>query len=309
MGTKTIPTFSLAQKRFCWDGIGVRTTESAERNMPAHRHSFFQIFFVASGSATHDIAGRTIEAGAGHIFFVSPYTVHQVTFPEDAECYVLYFDAPFLRRGFSVSEIAVQDSQLYAMPELAPFVYQRFCTYALDAAATLDMRARCERIRAACQRKDILDQAEARAELTLLLTAVARRYSEDFKRIDKAESAAPSLDKRARAALSFLQENFNRPLTLSDVARKVHLTGTYLTHLLKHETGKSFKPLLDQIRLENSKNLLAYTDLPLQQIAISSGFLDATHFAKRFKAYTRLTPAQFRRQKRDHQAAPDADAA
>ncbi|OVZ57504.1 AraC family transcriptional regulator [Pigmentiphaga sp. NML080357] len=308
MGTKTIPTFSLAQKRFCWEGVGIRSTESAERNMPAHRHSFFQIFFVASGSAVHDIAGRIVQASAGHIFFVSPYTIHQVVFPEDAECYVLYFDAPFLRRGFSVSEIAAQDSQLYALPELAPFVYQRFCTYELDAEATQQMRERCERIRAACERKGILDQAEVRAELTLLLTTVARRYSDEFKRIDKSNAVAPCLDKRARAALSFLQENFDRPLTLSDVAEKVHLTGTYLTHLLKHETGKSFKPLLDQIRLENSKNLLAYTDMPLQKIAISSGFLDHAHFAKRFKAYTRLTPAQFRRQKRRLEPPPEVGA-
>jgi AraC-like DNA-binding protein len=87
-------------------------------------------------------------------------------------------------------------------------------------------------------------------------------------------------------------------VSLNDVADKVHLAATYLSNLLKQETGKSFKQLLDELRLEHSKNLLWYTDMTPQQIALASGFLDQPHFAKRFKAYMSLTPGQFRKQHR-----------
>lgn len=298
MSADTIRTFSLAEKHFCWDGVGIRTTAGAERDLPAHRHSFFQIFFVASGQAVHEIGGKVVQAKAGDIFFVRPYKIHRVSFPSDAQCYVIYFDENFLQRAFCTTRTMSQDPDaFFHIPEMWPFVYQGSCRYRLDAQTSRNVQGRCHRILAACERRSILDQAEIRAELTLLLTTVARVYLDEFRAWDKRHISESLRNNHVRATMSFLKENFHRPLSLPEVADKVHLTDSYLTHLLKIETGKSFKPLLDELRLENAKDLLAYTRMPLKTIAYSSGFLDATHFTKRFKAYTNTTPAQYRREK------------
>ena len=298
MLNRKIQTYTLAQKDFCWSGIGARDTASADRNMSAHRHSFFQIFFVASGAATHEIGGRLFEAGAGSIFFVSPFTIHRVSFPVDAECYVVYFSGDFLLPGLALPEAAAAPDQLLRQPELAPFVFQSACDYVLAGEEIAQVRYRCQRIEAASQSRGVFDAAEARAELVLLLTLVGKKYLREFKRLEQSSHAESTLDKRARLALDFLKQHFARPLTLEDVASEVHLTGSYLTHLLKRETGKSFKQLLDELRLENSKNLLAYTDSSMNRIAEASGFLDQAHFARRFRSLTQQTPGQFRRQHR-----------
>ena len=292
---RTIQTYSIAQKQFCWSGIGARSGAAADRGMAAHRHSFFQIFFVGSGSATHEIAGRVYEAGPGSIFFVSPFTVHRVAFPA---CYVVYFSAEFLHQGFVTSEVATQEEQLRWMPELAPFVFQPLCSYVLAADEILEARYRCKRIESACASKDLFDASVARAELTLLLTLVGKKYIAEFRKHDEVKHVEAGMDKRTRAVLDFMKANFSRSLMLADVAEQVHLTGSHLTHLLKRETGKSFKQLLDELRLGNSKNLLAYTDAPMNRIAHDSGFLDQAHFARRFRSQTQLTPGQFRRQHR-----------
>lgn len=294
-----IQTFSLAQKQFCWSGIGIRNTKSADRNMAAHRHSFFQVFFVANGAATHEIGDRIFHATAGSIFFVSPFTVHRVVFPPKAQCWVIYFSARFIdpRQGVA-DEMAAMDPQLYRLPELAPFVYQPFCSYQLAGPEIAEALARCARIEASCLARGLFDVAQARAELTLLLTLVGRKYYEDFKRVDQVGSAERPMDRRARAAVDFMRANFRRNVTLAEVADQVHLTGTHLTKLLKQETGKSFKQLFDELRLENTKNLLAYTDMPLRRIANDSGFLDQAHFARRFKSYAQVTPGEFRRRHR-----------
>ncbi|MDO9405082.1 MAG: AraC family transcriptional regulator [Polaromonas sp.] len=300
MGTNSIQTFSLEHKQFCWSGVGARSTEAADPDMQPHRHSFFQIFFVAAGSANHEIGDRVYEAGPGSIFFISPYTVHRVSFPDDAECYVLYFSAHGVHEGFSPSEATAYDEQLLRRPELAPFVYQSRCSYRLDAEDIARARHLCRRIQACCLEKGPYDAAQARAEMVLLLTLVAKKYADTFKALQQDACINSVIDSRVRAALDFIHRNFARSMTLNDVATHVHLTGTYLTHLLKQELGKSFKQILDEARLENSKNLLAYTDHRMQKIAAQSGFIDQAHFAKRFKAYTHLTPGQFRRQ---HQSA------
>lgn len=299
MASLSIQTYSLANNRFCWSGIGVRNSAAADPDMQPHRHSFFQIFFVASGSAVHELGDLVLDGQAGSIFFISPYTTHRVTFPADAECYVIYFNAQCLQDGTGPLEAAALDVQLLRRPELAPFVHQPHCNYQLEPQLRDEVRQRCLRIQACCAERGPYDAAQARAELVLLLTSVAKQYADHFiSQGHYSGCAGPVIDARARGALDFIQRNFKRPLSLGEVAEHVHLTGTYLTQLLKRELGQSFKQILDETRLETSKNLLAYTDARMQKIALDSGFIDQAHFAKRFRAYTRLTPGQFRRQHR-----------
>lgn len=294
--TRAVPTFSLAQKTFCWSGFGVRSTADAQRDMAPHRHSFFQVFFVAAGTATHEIAGRTHHARSGSIFFVPPYTVHRVAFPAEAECYVIYFSAQFIRQNLALpDESAHQNAELMKLPELAPFYFQPQCSYELDGAETAEARARCQRMLQASARRGIFDATRARAELSLLLAQVGDKYLPEFQRLERDGAVQRHIDRRASAAVAYLAQNFRRNITLGDVAAEVHLTGTYLTHLLKQETGKTYKHLLDEIRLEHGKQLLAYTDIPMLKVAEDSGFLDQVHFTKRFKAYTGMTPGQYRR--------------
>jgi len=294
--SRAVPTFSLAQKTFCWSGFGVRSTADAQRDMAPHRHSFFQVFFVAGGTAMHEIAGRTYHARSGSIFFVPPYTVHRVAFPAEAECYVIYFSAQFIRQNLALpDESAHQNAELMKLPELAPFYFQPQCSYELDAGETAEARARCQRMLQASARRGIFDATRARAELTLLLAQVGDKYLPEFQRLERGGAVQRVIDRRASAAMAYLAQNFRRNITLGDVAAEVHLTGTYLTHLLKQETGKTYKHLLDEIRLEHGKQLLAYTDIPMLKVAEDSGFLDQVHFTKRFKVYTGMTPGQYRR--------------
>jgi len=296
MLTRAVPTFSLAQKTFCWSGFGVRSTADAQRDMAPHRHSFFQIFFVAAGTAMHEMAGRTLRMRSGSIFFVPPFMAHRVVFPADADCYVIYFSAHFILQHLALPDDAAhQNPDLLRLPELAPFYFQQHCNYQLDDTETSEARAHCHRMLEASTRRGVFDAARARAELTLLMTMVAAKYLPDFQRHERAGAVPNLIDKRARAAVAFLAQNFRHNITLDQVAAEVHLTGTYLTQLLKQETGKTYKHLLDELRLEHSKQLLAYTDISMLKVAEDSGFLDQVHFIKRFKLYTGLTPGQYRR--------------
>ncbi|CAM5182177.1 HTH-type transcriptional activator RhaS [Castellaniella defragrans] len=306
--SRSVRTFTLDQKRFCWSDFGIRTTAEADRSMPAHRHSFYQIFFVADGTAVHEIFGHTYKVKSGSIFFVPPFAVHRVVFPADAECYVIYFTSRFTQWPPELpnSDANFEEYRLQHLPELAPFRFQSHCIYQLDPAEIVEAQQYCRRMMAASTRRGFYDAIRARSALTLLLVLVAEKYLSEFRDLEKNGNIQNLLDKRARIAIDFLSKNFSRNLSLDEVAAQVHLTGTYLTVLLKQETGKTYKQILDEFRLEYSKQLLAYTELPIMRVAEDSGFLDQVHFTKRFKSYTGTTPGQYRRA---HQAAfPVVDA-
>lgn len=97
-----------------------------------------------------------------------------------------------------------------------------------------------------------------------------------------------------KKAMSFISANFNKNITLEDVALHVHLHPAYFSTLFKQSMGSSFKEYLNMVRIEESKRLLFNTDISIIDIAISTGFEDQSYFSKVFKKYTGLTPKQYR---------------
>ncbi|UUX97214.1 GlxA family transcriptional regulator [Aquabacterium sp. J223] len=60
-------------------------------------------------------------------------------------------------------------------------------------------------------------------------------------------------------------------------------------------TGMSPMEYLHTVRLEEAKQLLESTDLPVEAIAVEVGYQDASFFGRLFRRKVALTPAQYRR--------------
>ena len=50
-----------------------------------------------------------------------------------------------------------------------------------------------------------------------------------------------------------------------------------------------------ELRVERAKELLAFTDKSIAEIAEASGFSDQNYFARIFKRFTDISPTQYRR--------------
>ena len=97
-----------------------------------------------------------------------------------------------------------------------------------------------------------------------------------------------------KQALQYIAQHYAEPLSLEQVAARVHLTPAYFSTLFKRSTGTSFKEHLNMVRVEESKRLLSHTEYSLLDIAVATGFDNQSYYTKVFKKYTGLTPGQFR---------------
>ncbi len=97
-----------------------------------------------------------------------------------------------------------------------------------------------------------------------------------------------------RKALQSIASNYNRHITLSEIAEEIGLSDNYLSALFKKTVGISFSEFLNHVRVEESKQLLISTDYSLAEIAVAVGFPDQSYFSKVFKSVTGLTPGSFR---------------
>lgn len=77
-------------------------------------------------------------------------------------------------------------------------------------------------------------------------------------------------------------------------AERIHLSGNYLSDLLKKETGYSLKDQINHFIIEKAKTLLLSESDSVSQIAYSLGFNYPHYFSRLFKSKTNLTPQEFR---------------
>lgn len=93
----------------------------------------------------------------------------------------------------------------------------------------------------------------------------------------------------------YVEQNFDRQLKLEDVASYFHLNKCYFCSVLKKELGKTFSQIVNEVRVEKSKELLREGNLSTLSIALSVGFNNQNYFNLTFKKLTGMTPLQYRK--------------
>lgn len=104
-----------------------------------------------------------------------------------------------------------------------------------------------------------------------------------------------SRDFRIQIVLSFIEENYHRKLTLSEMAELVNLSVSRLAHVFKGQIGTSPEHYLTQLRLERARRYLESSFRPVKEVARLVGLCDLSHFTKAFKSIYGFTPAQYRK--------------
>lgn len=124
----------------------------------------------------------------------------------------------------------------------------------------------------------------------LSLDAAARRLNtsnniSDFRDRD---------NDRLETIMLYLHENYQRPVTLTDVANLINTSESSLTRFLKKWTGKTFIDYLNDIRVSEAVSRLIDTSDTVSEICYKSGFNNLSNFNRIFRKKKGLTPSEYR---------------
>lgn len=100
-----------------------------------------------------------------------------------------------------------------------------------------------------------------------------------------------------KLAKQYIINNFNKNITLKEVADEVFLSQNYLSELFKKEMGEGFYDFLSRYRIQIARELLLTTNLRVYEIAENVGYNDSITFGRAFKKITGVTPNSFRNNK------------
>ncbi|HEX3934459.1 MAG TPA: AraC family transcriptional regulator [Puia sp.] len=100
--------------------------------------------------------------------------------------------------------------------------------------------------------------------------------------------------RRIEKAFEYMNINYDKPITLGEVASLVSMTEVSFSRFIKKRTGNTFIDSLNEIRLGHASRMLIDTTHSISEISYHCGFNNISNFNRIFKKKKTCTPKEFR---------------
>jgi AraC-like DNA-binding protein len=97
---------------------------------------------------------------------------------------------------------------------------------------------------------------------------------------------------RIARAIEFIRENFNKPLRIESVARRLHMSVSGFHAHFKAVTAMSPLQFQKQLRLQEARRLMLTEQLDAGQAGCRVGYEDAAHFNREYKRHFGMPPSR-----------------
>ena len=100
--------------------------------------------------------------------------------------------------------------------------------------------------------------------------------------------------RRIEKAFEYMNTNYDKSISLGEVARLVSMTEVSFSRFIKKRTGNTFIDSLNEIRLGHASRMLIDTTHSISEISYHCGFNNISNFNRIFKKKKTCTPKEFR---------------
>jgi AraC-like DNA-binding protein len=95
--------------------------------------------------------------------------------------------------------------------------------------------------------------------------------------------------------MEIIDAEYSRPLRPKDIAARLGVSATHLSHELQRRTGRSPSEWITQARVGAAKKLLLTSQHSMAAIAEAVGYGDVSQLNRTFRKLTGVSPAAWRR--------------
>ena len=264
-------------------------TEDARHRVPMHRHEYFEVLYLCSGSAVCNVEGRILPFEEGDLAVIGSTPHHSIESRSStpSRLAALLFDPELIRCDGSSDSVEYLTPFLLRDSEFPHIVPAR--TGVPNQVLELMLGIRSE-LPASSPRASLA----ARTYLKMLLMLLVNQYASYLRTIEIFQQQQRAVE-RLRPIFQYLGENCGSRVQVGDAARMCGMSESHFMTFFKRVTGLSFMKYLSQHRIQRAQALLAKTDRSIADIGVDVGFCDQSYFGAIFRAHVGTTPAAYRR--------------
>lgn len=112
----------------------------------------------------------------------------------------------------------------------------------------------------------------------------------------KQNSAIANATKKIEPVLIYIHANFNKQISLTELAEMLNITPQHLCRIFKKITSYTVAEYINKVRIQKSKDMLmSDKQRQIKEIAFNVGFNSVSYFCSIFKKSEQISPEEFRR--------------
>lgn len=235
-----------------------------------HTHNHTELFFIVSGKGQFLIQDQVFPVDVNNLVIINPNVTH-------TEASLNAQPLEYIVLGIDGIELATEENS-----------NGQFCI--LDHFESVDVSSCLRNILREMELKNTGYMDICQAYMEILIIRLMRNT-------DLAVQVQPQVisgNSQCAAVRRYIDLHFKETLTLEQLSEEAHMNKYYLSHAFKREYGISPINYMISRRIDESKYLLAETDLSMSQIAQLLGFSSLSYFSQVFRKIHGSSPMEFR---------------
>lgn len=256
------------------------------RKFPSHTHDFIEIMYVCSGSITHVIDGTRVKLETDELIILGRDTKHSIEEAGHNDIGINFIISTDL---FESTYNSIKKSSRLSERKIESLIQRNglpFCVF--SAKESTEIKNIMENMICSTMFDNEPDGYILKQSLRLLLCYLAKLNAEEK---DSDYSYKNDIKNRI---LDYIETSYSTA-TLTEAAKMLGLSPSYLSRLVCASFGVSFKDLLMAARFDAAARLLSSTDMPIGDIINRVGYENSSFFHKEFKKRYGQTPNNYRK--------------
>lgn len=236
-----------------------------------HVHNGIEFLLVIKGSLTVEKNGEVYNLKPNDIILINNREVHSIKSNSDNLAISLHIDNEFLEdncndllRNYYICNSAREEQQ--------------------DHEKFKPIRQSLTQIMLLMFKKDFGYELQIMSKIYSLLNHVILNFPISKQGITAQKH---DVDLRMDRILSYINDNFYEDISLSQLAKDEFISIHYLSKLFKSKVGVNFSDYITELRIDHALKELISSDIPINKIALNSGFSNIQSFNREFKKGTK----------------------
>ncbi len=246
-----------------------------------HIHNGIEFLLVVKGNLKIEKGGDVYLLKPNDVILINDRDVHSVASNFDNLAIILHINNEFLEKNCNdiltkkyICNSALQEEQDHNQDKF------KFIRQSLTQIMLLFFK------------KDAGYDLQIMSKIYLLMNHIILNFQ---KSEDGYTLQIKDTDDRMDRILSYINNNYKEDITLKQLADDEYLSIHYLSKLFKEKTGVNFSNYLTELRMDNALKELIGSNIPINKIALNSGFTSIQSFNREFKKRFNEIPSEYRK--------------